>query len=294
MRGPPTEGSAAVESALGWPAVLGGAAPGFSRAHEALRAPWPAARRGSDGRTGGGWCGAGAARRRARQGAARPPFQAGAVGAAVIGFSEEGAAAGGAAGLRFALDLRARRQSGGTLPGQVRDVFRLQNRRNDRRFRAAPRRFPCCAPACHDGVALLRIQRAELIFHVEAVLTTQIEQFLALHVQFVRQMINANLLVLQAEIPVLTRRRARQSGFLLYVLSILTAIALARKENLLGALCTPLARQAVQSRFTAYSSAGRFLRASGSSPKIWAALSGRLLPPPAPSHPARTAVRPSV
>ena len=74
------------------------------------------------------------------------------------------------------------------------------------------------APLSHqrdDGVALLRIQRAELIFHVEAVLTTQIEQFLALHVQFVRQMINSNLLVLQAEIPVLTRRRARQSGFLL-------------------------------------------------------------------------------
>ena len=131
-------------------------------------------------------------------------------------------------GFGFALDLGARRRSGGALPGKVRDAFRLQNRRHGRRLRSGLRSF--ITNQSHDGVALLRIQRAELIFHVEAVLTTQVEQFLALHVQFVRQMINANLLVLQAEIPVLTRCRARQSGLLLDVLFILTDKAWKKKR----------------------------------------------------------------
>jgi hypothetical protein len=54
----------------------------------------------------------------------------------------------------------------------------------------------------HDQIAHLRLDGAELIFHINAVLATQIQQVLALHVQLTRQSENANFLFLQAELPV--------------------------------------------------------------------------------------------
>jgi hypothetical protein len=50
------------------------------------------------------------------------------------------------------------------------------------------------------GIALVRIQAAELVLDVDAGLAAQVEQVFALHVQLASQGINADFLSLQAEL----------------------------------------------------------------------------------------------
>jgi hypothetical protein len=51
-----------------------------------------------------------------------------------------------------------------------------------------------------DGIALFRIQAAQLVLDVDTGLAAQVEQVLALHVQFARQGIDPYFLSLQAEL----------------------------------------------------------------------------------------------
>jgi hypothetical protein len=54
-----------------------------------------------------------------------------------------------------------------------------------------------------DAVALVRLERTELILDIDSSLAAQREQILALHVQFARKREDANLVFLQAQLPVL-------------------------------------------------------------------------------------------
>jgi hypothetical protein len=52
-------------------------------------------------------------------------------------------------------------------------------------------------------IALFGVEAAELVLHVDIGLLTQVEQVLALHVQFAGQDVNTHFVLRQAALPVL-------------------------------------------------------------------------------------------
>jgi hypothetical protein len=72
--------------------------------------------------------------------------------------------------------------------------------------RGRGRTGPAALDQLQDPVAHLGFQGTELVLHIDPVLAAQGEQVFALHVQFTRQSKNADFLVWQAQLPVLTTR----------------------------------------------------------------------------------------
>ena len=145
-----------------------------------------------------------------RRAASRPGSPARGRAGAAAGTGVTGVSEGGIAGVSAAAGAAAAASDSRLTLGTRGRSRRARESGSVRAWTAGRAARPACDGAAALG--LLRHQRprwrraapadrAELILHVDAVLAAQVEQVLALHVQFVGQMINANLLVLQAELP---------------------------------------------------------------------------------------------
>jgi hypothetical protein len=87
---------------------------------------------------------------------------------------------------------------------QVADLLRRDGGRHDRLRRRSNSGPATPLQALLDRLALLGVQTAQLILHVEAKLLTHVEQVFALHVQLLGQRVNADSLCLLQALPLLS------------------------------------------------------------------------------------------